>query len=154
MTKAGENQAGFTLLEMLVVLAITAIVFGISAYSLSVLKGRASPERTAIAIAKLLNATRFEASDNGKSQTATIDLKDKVIRTTAADSEVRVPTDFELTVTIGEETVRNRRKLEIIFLPDGTSSGAEINITNKIGKSARIRTNWLTGLTAEVRSEP
>ena len=148
-----DHQAGFTLVEVLVVLAITAIVFGMGAIGLSVLKGRVSPDRSAAELAALLNTTHDQALTQGRLRSVTIDLRSKIISNDAGALPIEIPSEFKLVVTLGQETVTNEERLQILFLPDSTSSGAKINITDKKGTVARLQTNWLTGLTSHVRDE-
>jgi general secretion pathway protein H len=148
--RRADSQAGFTLVEILVVLAITAIVFGISAFSLSVLKGRVSPSHSGEEIAALLNSVSRQAVATSKQRVATIELKQKVFRADTGETSVQVPPDFRLTVTIGQETVTSEDRLQIYFLPDGTCSGADIKISDPKGRATSLRTNWLTGITGEV----
>jgi len=146
MNAQSENrQAGFTLIETVVVLAIAALVFSVGALSLSALKGRATPMKSASEIARLMNAVHMSASRGTSALSVVIDLKSK--RVTAAEkSGVQLPEEYLLSVVVGRETVTDRKSLEIFFLPDGTSSGAEIMISGPIGDKARIDINWLTGL--------
>lgn len=146
MHAQSENrQAGFTLIETVVVLAIAALVFSVGALSLSALKGRSTPMRSAAEIAQLMNAVHMSAARGTDAQSVVIDLKAKRVAV-AKKSGIQIPEDYALSVVVGRETVTNQKSLEIFFLPDGTSSGAEILISSPKGDRARIDINWLTGL--------
>lgn len=140
-----NRQAGFTLIETLVVLAIAALVFSVGALSLSALKGQSTPMKSAAEIARLMNAVHMSAVRGTDAQSVAIDLKAKRVAV-AEKSGVQIPEEYSLSVVVGRETVTNRKSLEIFFLPDGTSSGAEILISGPGGDQARIDVNWLTGL--------
>lgn len=150
---ANCGTAGFSLVEMLVVLAVTAIVFTIGAISLSALHGRMTPDRVAAQIVDLLNDTSDRAMESGVEQSVAVDLRQKVFNN-RVDPTIRLPDGFLLKVTLGKETVTSRQELEVIFLPDGTGSGAEIEISDGKDHLARITTNWLTGLTRQTDVEP
>jgi general secretion pathway protein H len=151
MRAAGDNHpnAGFTLVEILVVLAITAVVFGLSVLSISALRRGASPDVSAQEIVGLLNGVRERAMRRMVAQSAMIDLEEKTIDGNFDEGFVLPPT-HKLVVTVGRETVSDVKRIEIHFLPDGTSSGAVIEISDPNGKSARVETNWLTGLSRRV----
>ena len=150
MPASPENrQAGFTLVEMVVVLAIATLVFSVGAMSLAVLKGRATPMRSAQEVAQLMNATHLEAI-NGPPQSVSIDLALKRVSARGGERVVTIPENYMVSVLVGRETVVDDTAPEIHFLPDGTSSGAEIVISGPNGDKARVDTNWLTGLSKAV----
>ena len=151
-TEQGEI-AGFSLVEMLVVLAIAAIVFSIGAVSLSALRGRLTSDHYADRIVAMLNDSNDRAMAGSTERTVSINLKRKIF-TNGIDPDIELPENFRLTVTVGKETVTDARKLDVIFLPDGTCSGAEIAIADTQGRSIRIVTNWLTGLTGRADVDP
>lgn len=155
MTKRSvrEDIAGFSLVEMLAVLAITAIVFSIGAISLSALRGRLTPDHYADQIADMLNNTNDNAVERSREQRVTIHLKDKTFEN-GVDPGIRLPEDFRLKVIIGKEIVTEATELEVIFLPDGTCSGVEIEVAGAKGRSVHISTNWLTGLTRRADAQP
>lgn len=140
-----NRQAGFTLIEMVAVLAIAALVFSVSALSLSALKGRATPMKSADEIAQMMNAVHMSARNTTDPQSVMIDLKTKRV-TAVKQSGIQISEDYSLSVVVGRETVSNEKSPEIFFLPDGTSSGAEILISSPKGEKARVDVNWLTGL--------
>jgi len=137
--------SGFTLVETLVVLAIAALVFSVGALGLSVLKGRETPVRTAQDIARVMMAVRADAFGEGP-RSVVIDLEAKRILGPADGRMVRIPGDYAISVIVGKQTVADDKRPEVHFLPDGTSSGAEIVITAPDGERARVDVNWLTGL--------
>ena len=146
MREEPENaQSGFTLIEIVVVLAIAAVAFSIGAVGLAALKGRDTPLRSAKDVAQLMNATHI-AAINGIPQRVTIDLKTKQLSSQNGRRMVMIPGEYAVSVVIGRETVVDTQVLEVHFLPDGTSSGAEIMITGPGGGQARVDVNWLTGL--------
>ncbi|AWM26316.1 hypothetical protein AOX55_00003075 [Sinorhizobium fredii CCBAU 25509] len=61
-------------------------------------------------------------------------------------SGVILPAEYSLVVTAGKEAVERDLGSSITFLPDGSSSGVEISISDLRGNDAKLRVNWLTGL--------
>lgn len=154
MARPPDNgQAGFTLIEMTIVLAIASLVFSIGAISLSALKGRQTPMRSASEIARLMNAAHREALDGPSPRLVTIDLKAKQVSGDRGE-EVVIPAGYKISVVVGRETVTDAKVLDVHFLPDGTSSGAEITISAPGGESARLDVNWLTGLSRVSDAKP
>lgn len=146
--QTGIRQSdGFSLLEMLVVIAIIGIVTSIAAIGLNVLQSRNSPSSLARDIASMLTAARFEAVSSGRPQTVRIDMRAKLIAKQPGSDQVRIPASFELKVTIGTEAATGAPDADVVFLPDGSSSGAEITVSDTKGQHVMVRTNWLTGLT-------
>lgn len=147
--RISDKQAGFTLLEVLIVLAITAVVFGLSFASISILKNRTSPDRLGAEITRLLNDVRERATTSAQPEMAIIDMKNKIVSGNF-DDPIKLPDSFKLVVTVGREIVSDKKQLRVKFLPDGTSSGVDIVLSDASGQSSRIETNWLTGLTRQV----
>jgi general secretion pathway protein H len=147
MTGAAEkDRAGFSLIEMLVVLLITALATGILAWGMNGLKERQTTRAVALKLAEVMMAAHWRALQTGDEQSVTLDLENDRALDPDGRKAVDIPGQMKLVVTIGRETVTDRRRLKVIFLPDGTSSGAMIRL-GRGSDSASLRTNWLTGLT-------
>lgn len=139
--------AGFSLIEMLVVLAIVSAVAGIAAVSIQKVKSGKSPYTYAADIAGRMTAQRYRAMNTGHIQTSQIDLEGKTIFATGQSGRITIPKTWDLSVTFGLGLAESGNVPKIMFLPDGTSSGAEITLRNQRGEAAYVRVNWLTGLT-------
>src|SRR5262245_49559904 len=136
-------SAGFTLLEILVVLAILGLV---AALSLPTLRRPPDRLRLEAAARTLMRAIRF-------SRAAAIARNDDVIATLHADRRVLesstgsvIQIDREISVEVIFAAAERPRGVAgaIRFFPDGTSTGGDIVLTlNK--RRARISVNWLTG---------
>lgn len=151
---SGDREAGFTLLETVIVLAIAALVFSVGALSLSSLKKQMTPLSVAGQIAEMMNTARIEARREGAEQSVTIDLKTKTVVRESAERDLIIPADYSLSVVVGRETVTGSKTVQIYFLPDGTSSGGEIVISSPQGVAARVDINWLTGLSRASDGKP
>lgn len=141
-----SKQAGFTLLEMTVVLAIAALVFALGAVSFSALKGRQSAWQVSEDIAQLVDTARLRVRQEQSVQSVIIDLEAKAVFL-GSERRILVPGDYGISVIVGRETVADTKRPEIHFLPDGTSSGGEILISDPVGLRVRVDINWLTSLT-------
>jgi len=137
-------KAGFTLVEMLVVLAIIALVAAIAAPGLVSHYRTKSLETMAGEITMRLRLSRTSAIATARPKQVLVDLGSRLIRFGERDS-LALPDDVKMTVVTGQETVVADRQTVLTFLPDGRASGMDIALQQK-GRTARIAVNWLTGL--------
>ena len=138
-----DATAGFTLVEMLVVLAIMALVAAIAAPGLVSHYRSKSLETVAGEITMRLRLSRTSAIATARPKQIVVDLGNRLIRFGERDS-LALPDDVKMTVITGKETVAGRQTV-LTFLPDGSASGMDIALQQK-GRTARIAVNWLTGL--------
>ncbi len=144
---AQDSNAGFSLIEMLVVLVIVSLIAGIAGISLQQIRKAKTPQGLAGELSRQMMALRYRAMNTGRVQTSEIDIERKSFSDGSDRAAIVIPADWTLTVTIGREIARPKTTPRIIFLPDGTSSGAEIALREPGGEAAYVRVNWLTGLT-------
>ena len=139
-----DATAGFTLVEMLVVLAIMALVATIAAPGLVSHYRSKNLETLAGEITMRLRLSRTSAIATARPKQVLVDLGARTIRFGERDV-FALPDDVKLTVVTGQETVVADRQTVLTFLPDGSASGMDISLQQK-GRTARIAVNWLTGL--------
>ena len=139
-----DATAGFTLVEMLVVLAIMALVATIAAPGLVSHYRSKTLEAMAGEITMRLRLSRTSAIATARPKQVVVDLGTRIIRFGERDI-VALPDDVKMTVVTGQETVVADRQTVLTFLPDGSASGMDIALQQK-GRTARIAVNWLTGL--------
>jgi general secretion pathway protein H len=137
-------EAGFTLIEMMVVLAIIAVVAAIAAPGIAQRYRSQSLESLSSEIVAQIRVSRMVAIATARPQQVVIDLGGRTIR--FGDRPVLgLPGDVKMTVTTGRETVADDRQAVLTFLPDGSSSGVEIDL-RRSAQASHIAVNWLTGL--------
>ncbi|MFV3128972.1 GspH/FimT family pseudopilin [Niveispirillum sp. KHB5.9] len=131
-----RRQAGFTLLEMLVVLLLLGVATALVAPRLSL--GRAALDADARTLAMVLSDAREQAVLTGEPVTLALNLADPGWGggNLPATSSLHVEGDAEL---MADGVARIR------FLPDGSASGATIRLTGRGGGERRLRVDWLTG---------
>lgn len=152
MTGAGRNegQAGFTLVEMLVVLAILAIVSGAS--GLAIARG-GDARLVASTVDRLLadlQRTRIDAMRSGRPRSLAFDMAARYWRRDAAEP-VSIPAGVALDLTTAREADGRggETSAAIAFLPGGRSTGGRIEIVAGAAQGA-IVVDWLTGAVREV----
>jgi general secretion pathway protein H len=137
---------GFTLLEMLVVLALIGITMGIVAFGVG--KGlHAASERRALAqLVQGLRSARVQAIVSGQPAQARFDLAAHRF-TTPGQASHPLPTDLAIELQTAEAL-----GAAFEFYPDGGSSGGHI-LLSQPGKRWRIDIGWLDGSVA-LRDQP
>lgn len=139
-----NSKAGFSLIEMLVVLAIITTLAGLTLPG--VIRNYRTPDvqRLAEEIATRFRSARVSAISIARPVRILLDPGRGEIRFNEWHS-LSLPSDISMTVTTGLETTIANRQVLLTFLPDGSASGLEIDLIGK--QRARIAVNWLTGLT-------
>jgi general secretion pathway protein H len=140
MKQREKASAGFTLVELLVVIGITALVLVV------VLDARPKAAATRVAVtARAVGATlqlaRAQAMASNTETVFRIDT-DRM-QFGLPRSMHSLPKGMTVAMTVAEAE-RAANVGAIRFFPDGQSSGGEIALTLD-GRSARIAVNWLTG---------
>lgn len=140
-----HRRAGFTMLEMLVALAILSLIMGASTQLLRPPSPKLRVESAARALCSALRATHSRAvATNGETQVV-VDLARKKFSSPVA-AEAALPFDAALNVQVAQGQQGNQAAA-IVFFPDGTSTGGDISI-DIAGSHASISVNWLTGETS------
>jgi general secretion pathway protein H len=143
MTSRARRRSGFTLLEMLVVLAILGLVAGASSGLMRPPSAHLRVEAAARGLCTAMRTTRSRAIATNEELTLTIDVARKVYSSPAvAETALPLDTGIDVSASVAQHT--NRSGAGIVFFPSGRASGADINL-NIAGQRATIEVNWLTG---------
>ncbi len=140
MKRARRHVAGFTLLELLVVLAIVGVVLG----TMIIARPNASGARVN-AVARTLVATlrlaRAQAVQRNTEIVVSIDPQTRTV--TSPQGKWQLPDGVHVILTYAE-TEKRAGAGGLRFYPDGQSSGGELKLALG-GRSARLTVSWLTG---------
>lgn len=140
----GRAQDGFTLLEIVCVLAIVALLAAILLPRIPVGTTRPRLEAYAIETAALLSADRNTAMRRHAQVSTDVNASARSVRSASTGHIVRVPSDVVFDAVL-PRLCNNRPSFSAIsFLPSGMSCGGSIVFT-RLGSSYEIRVNWLTG---------
>ena len=140
MKRLAKKSAGFTLVELLVVMGIVSMIL---AAVLSAKPKTAAP-RVAVsarAIAATLQLARAQAMASNTETVVRVDTGKRQIG--LANSMHPLPRGMTVAITVAQ-TERAGDTGGMRFYPDGQSSGGEILLTLE-GRVSRIAVNWLTG---------
>ncbi len=141
-TAGGEPVAGFTLIEILVVLAILGVVLGVL-IGRGPIRSRGLEARAAAgALAQALRAARAQAIAADRSVTVTIDPGRHVF---AADAGPVTRIDGALALSVLPPALPGPGSARLIrFAPDGSSSGGDVLLGNG-PRRLEVSVEWLTG---------
>jgi general secretion pathway protein H len=141
---AGASERGFTLLEMVCVIALVAMIAAVLLPFVPRHTSRARLEAYALQTATLLKADRNAAIRAGTDVSTLVDAPSRAIRSGATAQTLRIPDDVRVDALL-PQTCRQRAALSTIsFFADGRSCGGTIALT-RLDTALEIRVNWLTG---------
>jgi general secretion pathway protein H len=139
-----RGEQGFTLIEVICVLAIIALLAAIVVPILPRGTSRARLESYAIQTAALLKADR-NAAIRRRTQIATdVSASARAIRSGSTGRIIRVPSDVVFDAALATHCNQRRSGETIRFFASGMSCGGVIAFT-RLGVGYQVRVNWLTG---------
>ncbi|WP_024507291.1 type II secretion system protein [Bradyrhizobium sp. ARR65] len=137
-------QRGFTLLEMVCVLAIIALLAAVLLPFIPRETTRSRLQAYALETATLLKADRNAAISRNASIATLIDAPGRVIHSGASRMTIRIPGDVRFDALLPETCQRQAALSSIRFFANGSSCGGTIALT-RFDTGYEIRVNWLTG---------
>ena len=142
MMRAGEQ--GFTLLEMVCVIALIALIASVLLPLVPRQTSRARLQAYALQTAALLKADRSAAIGRGTDVSTLVDAHARAIRSGTGREMIRIPDDVRFDALL-PQTCHSRANLSTIsFFADGMSCGGAIALS-RFNTGYEIRVNWLTG---------
>ena len=139
---ASGRTRGFTLLELLIALAIAALLFVFVVPTGSQQRDHAELANAARAVAAGLRMTRVQAISGGRAAIFAVDIDRALYRPAGAASEA-LPRGVQLALlTQRRETTGSVG--DIRFFPDGSSTGGAVTLSRG-GDRFEVLVNWLTG---------
>jgi len=139
---AGEG--GFTLIEVVCVLAIIAMLAAILLPEIPRGTSRPRLEAYALEIASVLAADRNAAIRHRGAVATEVDAADRSVRSGASSRTIRVPIDVQFDAALASRCNQRESGSIIVFFASGMSCGGVIALT-RLGIGYQIRVNWLTG---------
>lgn len=146
MTPAGRSaaRAGFSLIEMMIVLLLLAIVAGLFAPTLR----PGGHEKSVDAVASELQSIFLRAHANAIARGATEAIALDMARREVAygKQKIAIPPHLAPSLLIGRELLAADGGATLLFFADGGSSGAEIALTDRRQNMVVVVVPWLTGV--------
>ena len=137
-------QRGFTLLEMVCVLAIIALLSAVLLPFVPRETSRSRLQAFALQTAALLKTDRNAAIRRGTSVATLVDAEARSIRSGASRATILIPNDVRFDAVLPQTCERRAALSNINFFANGTSCGGTIALT-RFDAGYEIRVNWLTG---------
>ncbi|ADJ29711.1 GspH/FimT family protein [Nitrosococcus watsonii] len=142
-----QPQRAFTLLELLVVLALAAILMALVPPLLQGGVANAELKSTARKLAAALKYVRSQAITHHQEAVLVVDLERRYFMMTGKKRRYPIPDNLEISLVTARSELDSDRIGKIRFFPDGTSTGGRITVAQ--GKSKYgVDINWLTGQVA------
>lgn len=144
MWSVGSDAAGFTLLELLVVLTIATLALTVALPRFAALLPGAELKSYSQQTAALLRLARSQAIATGDTVTLTLDTEQQQTLLSGQAPGHPWPTGVKLTLSGTGQQLPADAPGELTFYPDGTSSGGTLQVASE-RRRYRIQVDWLTG---------
>jgi general secretion pathway protein H len=139
-----EAERGFTLLEMVCVLAVIAMLAAVLLPLIPRQTSRSRLQAYALQTATLLKADRNAAIRHQTEVATLVDTGTRSIRSGVTTEMIRIPDDVRFDALL-PQTCRQHAALSTInFFANGMSCGGMIALT-RLDTGYEVRVNWLTG---------
>ncbi len=138
------SQKGFTLLEMVCVLAIIALLSAVLLPLIPRETSRSRLQAYALQAAALLKRDHDAAIRRHINVATLVDAADRAIRSGVSPAFIRVPDDVRFDAVLPQTCQQQAALSTIRFFSDGTSCGGMIVLT-RFDAGYEVRVNWLTG---------
>lgn len=135
-------ERGFTLLEMVVAVAIAALVLGVSAPAIQRLYTSTQYHGAVNDVVTLLSSARYSAIRKGGNIDVLINPKTRQL--TLGEKVQELPGSMQLEVLGSRELNRDGAGV-IRFYADGSSSGGVVSMENDAGRAVQVQVDWLLG---------
>lgn len=137
-------EAGFTLLEVVCVVAIIALLAAVILPAIPRGTSYARLEAYAIETATLLKQDRYAAMRRRTRVATEISAVARTFRSGVTGRAVLLPNDIAVEALLAKRCDQRAAGRTIDFFASGRSCGGTIELT-RLGKGFQIRVNWLTG---------
>lgn len=143
-SRAGPRAAGFTLLELMVVMAIAALLLAVTPPLLTAAIPGLELKTSARRIASGLRLAREEAIRSGRDAAFVLDVEERVFRVDGPYRTTHLPEGLEVKFEAAEREMQSETVGAIRFFPDGSSTGGRV-VLSRGDSGWQIGTQWLTG---------
>ncbi|MEH6590820.1 MAG: prepilin-type N-terminal cleavage/methylation domain-containing protein [Halioglobus sp.] len=143
---SGRN--GFTMLELLIAMAIAALVLAVSVPSTARFYQSMQYREAVRDVISLLSSARYKAIQSGRTQDVRVNPETNEIQ--LGDERKQLPEAMNIAVHSASEL--NQPEIGVLrFYPEGGSSGGGVDIESPTGRGVKITVDWLAG---RVSQEP
>lgn len=139
----GAGAPGFTLIEMLMVLALIALIASLVSVNLIGRLDSVKVSRAAKDVASALRSTRAEALVKGQQRVLEVDIERRTI-TAPGRPPLTLPDGVDVTLRTATVELIDEGRGGIRFFPDGGSTGGAIEL-HAGERTWAVNVSWLTG---------
>lgn len=139
-----KETSGFTLIEILVVLAILAITMSIIQPQFSQSTNNSQLKAAALLLAADLRITRSKAVSKQQSTQLVVNVKKKIFSTKIKNKAFVLPKEAIIRMKAVQSETVSDHVAAIRFYPDGSSTGGNIRLL-LASKGYCVTVSWLTG---------
>jgi general secretion pathway protein H len=136
--------AGFTLLELMVVLMLMAMVYALAVPMISAGLPGTELKGAARQLAAGLRQARSQAVTRKEESILTLDVEKRNFKVSGDQRRYALPTKLEISLFTAQSELLPDKVGAIRFYPDGSSTGGRITVTSGVRKYD-INVDWLTG---------
>lgn len=135
---------GFTLLELLLVLLLLGLAYGLAGPMLSDGAERLEAKTVSRQLAAGLRKARSIAATERRESVLSLDVGELSFSVTGDPKIYQLPKKIEVSLFTAESELVRSQQGAIRFFPDGSSTGGRITVTAG-GNRQMIDVDWLTG---------
>src|SRR5215510_3699134 len=144
MSSTANAEEGFTLLEMVCIIAVIAMMAAVLLPYIPRSTSRPRLEAYAVETAALLKADRTAAIRHRVQIVTQVDAGARSLRSGSTGQVLRVPEDVVFEAILPSRCNDRPALSTISFFPTGISCGGTL-VLSRPGSTYEVRVNWLTG---------
>ena len=139
-----RNERGFTLVELLVVFAISALLIALVPTAFERLRESVQYRDALRSVMSDLRQARFRAESQGMEVRFNVDLSTGLYGIEGTTPQA-LPAPLKFRVTVASIELAPQEVASIRFLPEGGATGGSVDILRPAGNGARLQVDWLSG---------
>ncbi|CAH1386512.1 GspH/FimT family pseudopilin [Candidatus Nitrotoga sp. M5] len=137
-------SAGFTILELLVVLTLMAMVYALAVPMISAGMPGTELKGAARQLAAGLRQARSQAVTRKVESTLTLDVEKRNFKVSGDQRQYALPAKLDISLFTAQSELLPDKIGAIRFYPDGSSTGGRITVTSG-DRKYDVNVDWLTG---------
>lgn len=145
-------RSGFSLMELLLVLALMTVLAAITVPSLQGWQQRLTLEQAASTLQQQITETRLRSIQSGERWLLVLSLPEKTSLQLCPDSPQIIPARFRFPADISWKAMSRHNAvptsmetIRLVFRPDGTCSDISLQLSDQRGHSLALSLDRLTG---------
>ena len=139
-----RRPAGFTLLEVIIVLALGAVIYAVVLGGPLGKASAADLKSAARSLASGLRTAQTTAMATRRDALLTLDMDSREFLATGEEQTHRLPDNIDVKLFTAQAEVTSAKRGSIRFYPDGSSTGGRITVASGERKYL-VDVDWLTG---------